>query len=208
VWALYGLLAIGAALAGVWVARHASLQGEAHAPELASGTWLPVARQIGDFTLKDQTGAALTAAQLRGAPTLVFFGYTHCPDVCPTTLFTLAQVRRALGAAAPRVLFVSVDPARDTPSQLAQYVSAFDPQFMAASGEPAELARVAAQFGVAYLRVDLPGGDYTMDHTAALFLLDAQVRNVAIFTPPFDAQRLAQDLRRVAFMNGFGGTGG
>ena len=193
---MYGVLAIGAAAAGIWAARHMAAPAPAAMPQLASGTWLPQAREVGELALTDQTGASFAAAQLKGAPALVFFGFTHCPDVCPTTLYTLAQVRRALGAGAPRVIFVSVDPARDTPAVLAQYVRAFDPQFIALSGDAHELARIAQRFGVAYARVDLPGGDYTMDHTAAVFLLDSAGRNVAIFTPPFDADRLAADLRR------------
>jgi protein SCO1/2 len=135
---------------------------------------------------------------LQGRPTLVFFGFTHCPDVCPTTLVTLAKVRRLAALPDLRVLFVSVDPARDTPAVLAQYVHAFDPDFVGASADAREIGRIAQKFGVAVARVDLPGGDYTMDHSAAVFLLDRRARIVAVFTPPFDVTPLAADLRRIA----------
>jgi len=97
-----------------------------------------------------------------------------------------------------RVLFVSVDPGRDTPAVLAPYVHAFDPDFIGATGDPAEIARLARKFGVAVARVDLPGGDYTMDHSAAVFLLDRHGQIVAVFTPPFDVAPFAADLQRVA----------
>ena len=129
----------------------------------------------------------------------MFFGFTHCPDVCPTTLVKLAQVRRqAALPAGLRVVFVSVDPQRDTPAVLGPYVRAFDPQFIGLTGEPAALGELARRFGVAVNRVELPGGDYTMDHSAVIFLLDADARLVGLFTPPFNVTALAQDLRAVA----------
>jgi protein SCO1 len=128
----------------------------------------------------------------------VFFGFTHCPDVCPTTLLQLAQARKHSKLPALRVLFVSIDPGRDTPAVLGRYVHAFDPTFEGVSGEGATLARLAANFGVAVSRVELPGGDYTMNHSAVLFLLDRTARIAAIFTPPFAAPALAADLNRAA----------
>jgi protein SCO1/2 len=166
--------------------------------ELTSGTWLPTPRSVGDFSLEDQSGAAFTQARLGGAPTLVFFGFTHCPDVCPTTLFKLAQLKRAAGIRDLRVLFVSVDPERDTPTLLARYLNSFDPAFVGLTGMPAAIAGLAQRFGVAFERVELAGGDYTMDHSATLFLLDRRGRIVAVFTPPFDVQRLSADLRKAA----------
>lgn len=168
------------------------------APRLASGTWLPRPRSIGQFSLVDQSGAAFTQARLRGAPALLYFGFTHCPDVCPTTLATLARVSRSQVVPGLRMIFVTVDPARDTPAVLARYVHAFDPRFMALTGTAPAIDSFAARFGVAFQRIALPGGDYTIDHTAALFLLDARARVVAIFTAPFDAARLEQDLRSAA----------
>lgn len=187
--------ALCAAIAGFYLAR----QLDRPAPQLASGTWLPAARAVPDFTLLDAEGRAFTRRDLAGTPTLVFFGFTHCPDVCPTTLVKLAQVRKqAQLPGGLRVVFVSVDPQRDTPAVLGPYVQAFDPQFIGLTGEPAALAELARGFGVAVNRVELPGGDYTMDHSAVIFLLDADAHLVGLFTPPFTVAALAQDLRAVA----------
>jgi protein SCO1/2 len=128
----------------------------------------------------------------------VFFGFTHCPDVCPTTLAKLAQVRRRAAIAGLQVLLISVDPQRDTPAVLGTYVHAFDPQFQGLTGDPQTIARLAANFGVALNRVELPGGDYTMDHSAVVFVLDDSAHIVAIFTPPFDVTALSADLARAA----------
>jgi protein SCO1 len=128
----------------------------------------------------------------------VFFGFTHCPDVCPTTLLKLARVKQAAGIANLRVLFVSIDPQRDTPQAVGLYVHAFDPAFAGLTGQPAAIAAVAQQFGVAVSRVDLPGGDYTMDHSAVVFLLDDAAHIDAIFTPPFEVAAMAADLRAAA----------
>jgi protein SCO1 len=181
-----------AALAGFWLARQLDRQ----APELASGTWLPQPRQLQDFRLTDITGARFTLADLAGRPSLVYFGFTRCPDVCPATLLKLAQVVHLGAVSGLRVVFISVDPQRDTPPVLALYVHAFDPSFQGLTGDPGTIARVAREFAVAVSRVELPGGDYTMDHTAAVFLLDARAREVAIFTPPFDVAAFAADLKR------------
>jgi protein SCO1/2 len=166
-------------------------------PALASGTWLQHPLPVGDFSLEDTGGHPFTRGELQGQPHLVFFGFTHCPDVCPTTLAMLAAVSRAHVAPA-RVLFVTVDPERDTRERLASYVHAFDPGFVGLTGDQATIARLARRFGVVISKVPLPGGDYTMDHSAVLFLLSAKGQIVGIFTPPFDTQRLEQDLRLAA----------
>ena len=163
-----------------------------------AGFWLAHRLDLGEFSLIDQNSAQFTAAGLRGAPTLVYFGYTHCPDVCPVTLLQLAQVVKSGAVPGLRVAFISVDPARDTPAQLAQYVHAFDPDFLGLTGSPAMLASVAHRFGVAFLRVDLPGGDYSMDHSSTLFLMDRRGHNVAVFNAPYDVKALTQDLRLAA----------
>jgi protein SCO1 len=191
---LLAAAALLAALAGFWVASEL----DRAAPRLASGTWLPQPRRVADFTLTDMFARPFTRADLAGAPTLVFFGFTRCPDVCPTTLLKLARVRKEAGIAGLRVLFVSIDPQRDTPQAVALYVHAFDPAFAGVTGEPAAIAAVAQQFGVAVSRVDLPGGDYTMDHSAVVFLLDDAARIAAIFTPPFEVAPMAADLKAAA----------
>ena len=185
--------AVAAGLLGFWLAQ----QLDRESPPLASGTWLPQPKPIGDFALIDAQGRPYTRADLAAAPTLVYFGFTHCPDVCPTTLAKLAQVRRQAALTSLRVLFVSIDPERDTPPAVALYAHAFDPSFQGVTGKPEEIVRVARNFAVAVNRVDLPGGDYTMDHSAVVFLVDAfGIR--AIFTPPFEVPGLVADLRRAA----------
>ena len=186
--------ALCAALGGYWLAQ----QLDRVSPRLASGTWLPQPKAVRDFRLTDTTGRAFSRAELAGAPTLVFFGFTHCPEVCPTTLMTLSQVRQRAVLKGLRVLFVSIDPQRDSAPVLGTYVHAFDPAFLGLTGEPGSILALAADFGVAVNRVPLPGGDYTMDHSAVVFLLDARARIAAIFTPPLDAAALASDLRRAA----------
>ena len=188
------MAALCAALAGFWLARELDRTG----PELASGTWLPRAKTIADFRLTDVRGQPFTLHDLQGKPNLVFFGFTHCPDVCPLTLAKLAQVKKSAALAGLQVLFVTVDPERDTPDLLGTYVHAFDPDFIGLTGDPTAIQKIAGEFGVAMQRVDLPGGDYTMDHSAVVFLTDARGQIVGIFTPPFETQRLTEDLRRAA----------
>jgi len=188
---LWVLLAVIAACGGAWLAR------ELHRsePQLASGTWLSPAHPIAEFSATDQNGRPFTRGSLLGHPTLVFFGFTHCPEVCPTTLATLAQVNRAAGVKGMRVLLVTVDPGRDTPVVLKRYLQAFDPQFLGATGTPAQIDALTKEFSVAARRIDLPDGDYMMDHSVAVFLLDERARRVAVFTAPFEVPRMAADLR-------------
>jgi protein SCO1 len=183
-----------AAFAGFWLAH----QLDREAPQLASGTWLPRAKAVADFHLLDASGRPFSRQDLTGTPALVFFGFTHCPDVCPTTLLKLARIRRAAIVPDLRVLFVSVDPQRDTAPVTAKYVHAFDAAFEGLTGDAAAIRSLAANFSVAFNRVELPDGDYTMDHSAVVFLLDRQARIVAIFTPPFEVQAFAADLKRAA----------
>ena len=114
------------------------------------------------------------------------------------TLLQLAQVVKSGVVPGLRVVFISVDPARDTPAQLAQYVHAFDPDFIGLTGSAAMVQTVAQRFGVAYQRVDLPGGDYSMDHSSTIFLMDARGHNVAVFNAPYDVKSLTRDLRLAA----------
>lgn len=193
-WLVWGVLAVVAAIAGFWVAQ----QSASSVPQLTSGTWLPQPRLLESLSLTDESGQPFTLRELQGRPTLVFFGFTHCPDVCPTTLAKLAQIRKSTGIENLRVLLITVDPQRDTPEQLARYVHAFDPDFKGATGAPEEIERVAREFGVPIARVELPGGDYTVDHSGVVFLLDDQARRVAIFTPPIEIEPIATDIRSVA----------
>ena len=132
-----------------------------------------------DFSLQDPKGVTRTLADFRGKAVVMFFGYTQCPDVCPTTLATLAQTMKLLGADADRVqvLFVTIDPARDTAALLAQYVPAFDPRFLALRGDADATAKAAKEFKIIYEKV--PGttpGSYTMDHSAGTYVFDPKGR--------------------------------
>ncbi len=132
----------------------------------------------------------------------MFFGYTNCPDFCPTTLSTLAalqkQLRQEKGAVLPQVLFVSVDAKRDTPAQLAKYVPYFDPSFigLTAADQPS-IEEVARKLGVAVVITPSPDGGYSVDHSGALFVLDPEGRLAALLTGPFTVQALAGDWQRI-----------
>jgi protein SCO1 len=170
--------------------------------ELATGTALSPRRELPDFSLIDQRGKAFTAADLRGHWSLLFFGYTNCPDFCPATLATLAamqkQLRAAKAAVLPQVIFVSVDAQRDTPAQLAKYVPYFDPGFigLTAADQPA-IEALAKQLGVAVVIQPAAGGGYTVDHSGAIFVLDPAGRISAILTGPFNAAALQKDFERL-----------
>jgi protein SCO1/2 len=141
----------------------------------------------GPFTLVDQDGKTLTAQDMRGKPYLVFFGYTHCPDVCPTTLFEISEVLHAMGKDANRInaLFISVDPERDTPAVIKDYLSSFDPHLRGATGSQTQLDAVEKAYRVYAKKVPTKDGDYSMDHSAVVYLMDKQGRFVA----PFNLKR-------------------
>jgi protein SCO1/2 len=128
------------------------------------------------FTLVDQKGAPITEAAMRGHPSVVFFGFTHCPEICPTTLFEMAGWLKTLGDEGKnlRAFFVSVDPERDTPAALDAYVSNFSDRITGITGDTAKIAAMTKAFGIYSRRVDTTGGDYTMDHTATVLLLDSK----------------------------------
>ena len=152
----------------------------------------------GPFSLTDQNGRTVTDRDLKGHPFLVFFGFTHCPDVCPTTLFDVSEVLRALGPDADRVraLFITVDPERDTASTLKDYVSSFDPHLLALTGDPAAIAAVAKAYRVYYKKVPLTEGGYTMDHTAIVYLMSKDGRFVSPFSLKRPTEAAVADLRK------------
>lgn len=170
-------------------------------PATASATILPQPRALPPLDLVDQDNRPLPRDFLRDRWTLVFFGFTQCPDVCPTTLATLAQMKKKLAdlpaEQQPRVLLVSVDPERDTPAILKPYVTFFDPSFLGATGTLAATTQAAAAFSVAFAKVPLPAGGYTMDHSAGLFVVSPAGALAAYASPPFDATVLARDFRKV-----------
>jgi len=152
----------------------------------------------GPFQLVDQDGKRVTDQDLKGRPSLVFFGYTHCPDVCPTTLFDVSEVMRALGRDADRAAayFITVDPERDTPAAMKDYLSSFDPHLRALTGDRPAIDAVEKAYRVYAKKVPTESGDYSMDHTALVYLMDKQGRFVAPFSLKRKPEEAAADLRR------------
>lgn len=151
-----------------------------------------------DFRLTDHNGKVRTLADFKGKAVVVFFGYTQCPDVCPTTMAEMATVMKELGPQADRVqvLFVTVDPERDTPELLSKYVPAFDPRFLGLTGDQAAVDKVAKDFKVFYQKVQgKEPGSYTMDHTAGSYVFDPQGRIRLFVRHGQGAEPIAHDLK-------------
>lgn len=152
----------------------------------------------GPFQLIDQHGQTVTEKNLQGRPTLIFFGFTHCPDVCPTALFEMSQVLGAMGKDADRVnaWFVSVDPERDTAAVMKDYLSGFDSHIKGLTGDAEAVAKALSGFRVYSRKVPLNDGGYTMDHTALVYLMDRSGKFVAPFNLKRTAEEAAADLKR------------
>jgi protein SCO1/2 len=191
---VFALLAVAGGLAGVMAARILGAGGVS----LTSGTWLPNPRPVAEFHLQDVSGHDFGLQNLRGHPTLLFFGFTNCPDICPTTLATLAQAQRTDPLPGAQVVFVSIDPQRDSAANLSLYLGAFSPNFIGARGDQAALAPLLKSLDAIAERQALPDGTYTMDHSATLYLIDTHARLAAVFSPPFKTAQLTADLHRIA----------
>lgn len=160
---------------------------------------IPTASAIGGpFQLTSHDGNQISDADLKGKPHLIFFGFTHCPDVCPTALFEVSEVLRALGPDGDkaRALFVTVDPERDTAPVLKDYLSNFDPRLIGVTGSIEDVGKMLSAYRVYYKKVPTEGGNYTMDHTALVYLMDKQGRFVAPFNLKRRPEEAAADLRR------------
>lgn len=189
-WVLWGLAGLAiVAGGGLWAYRtygpmmSADVQGEA----LIGGP----------FELVNSDGELVTAADLEGEPFAIFFGFTHCPDVCPTSLFEMAQWIEELGPAADemRFAFVTVDPERDTPQVIGDYVDAFSDDIIGLTGSPEQVGRVIDVYRVYAQKVPLEDGGYTMDHSAFVYLMDANGRYEAHITHGEDPERAVAKLR-------------
>ena len=195
----YALAAIVAFALGLILAR--VLVTPQALPVTENATILPQPRELPPLDLVDQDNRPLPRDFLQQGWTIVFFGFTQCPDVCPTTLTTLAQVKKKLAdlpaSQQPRVLLVSVDPERDPPAVLKPYVTFFDPSFLAATGTLAATTQAATAFSVPFAKVPLPEGGYTMDHGAGLFVVSPKGALAAYASPPLDATVLARDFRKI-----------
>lgn len=167
--------------------------------QFGTGNGTPSASAIGGpFKLIDQNGKPVTDADMKGRPFLVFFGYTHCPDICPTTLFEVSEVLRVLGPDASRTgaLFITVDPERDTPAVLKEYLSSFDPHLRGLTGDRPAIEAAEKAYRVYAKKVPAENGDYSMDHTALVYLMDKQGRFVVPFKLNRKPEAAAAELKR------------
>jgi protein SCO1/2 len=152
----------------------------------------------GPFNLVDQNAKPITDQDLKGHPFLVFFGFTHCPDVCPTTLFEVSEILRAAGPGAKdaRALFITVDPERDTPAVLKDYLASFDPRVIGVTGDSEAIAAVIKSYRVYAKKVPTENGGYTMDHTAIVYLMGKDGRYIVPFNMKRRPEEAAEDLKR------------
>lgn len=210
------IIAALAAAGGLWAAQDlfGSLTGGRSAsslPAVSSITLMPTPRVLPAFSLQQSDGTALTGEELHGQWTLVFIGFTHCPDVCPTTLAQLASAQKQWAAlpeaSRPRVLFVSADPDRDTPKITGDYAHAFNNDSLAATAPVPELEAFARSMSLVFMKVpnesrpdeSRPGhngraDDYSIDHSASMVVLDPHARMAGVIVPPFDPKAIAEDL--------------
>ena len=174
--------------------------------EGVTATVLPEARALPDFLLEDHHGKAFTNESLRGKWSFVFFGYTHCPDVCPTTLALLNQVdeklKKAKDIVLPQTIFISVDPERDTMEQLAEYVPYFNPEFIGVRGSIQQLQALTAPLGIAFGQEgneegDVESDDYEVFHSSRILLIDPKARLKALFSSPQDVNQIASDYIKI-----------
>jgi protein SCO1/2 len=202
-------VALLALLFGLWTQHNTNLTKPATTLTLSNGTVLPQPRLINEFTLTDMNGQPFTRDRLHGHWSLVFFGFTRCPELCPTTLSTLNQMYQQLKAdhqdPLPQIVFISVDPERDTPKQIKQYITGFNPDFFGATGSTIELEQMTQQFSVMYAKVMQENAkaptatqeDYTIDHSGTLLLVDPNGQLFAIFSMPHEAPALAQSFEKI-----------
>ena len=201
------LLVLAAALAaglGLLAARHAFGPAAVApaAPAMRAVRLFSPARELPAFSLRQSDGTPLVPGELRGHWTLVFLGFTHCPDVCPTTLAELSRAQKQWEAlpqpVRPRVLFVSVDPERDTPDRIGEYAHAFHRDTLAATADIPALEKFTSSLSLVFAKVvpkDAPAGQYTIDHSATLAVLDPQGRMAGIVRTPLDVPGIAADLQ-------------
>jgi len=206
-------VALAAMLVGVWLAE-TYREHDSRAMLLPDQviTLFPEPKPLTAFTLTDHKNRVFDLASLKGKWSFLFFGFTHCPDVCPTTLAVLARVhddiaKNAAGAEDIQFVFVSVDPNRDTAGDLRRYVDYFDTTFLGVTGDNAQIGKLAGQLGAVYRVAITPGvKNYPVYHSAAVFLLDPRGRYHAVFTPPFDAEAISKRFKMVRELEAGNGT--
>lgn len=183
---LLGAFVAGAAIVGAGVMTLLYAPGSERSSKVATQ-----AAVGGPFQLVDQDGQTVTDETFKGEPMLIFFGFTHCPDICPTTLFEMSQLFEALGPDARKVqgLFVTVDPERDTPEVMKSYIGSFHPSIQGLTGTPEQVAQIVKAYRAYAQKVPGKDGDYTMNHTAIVYLMDKN----GSFVMPFDLKRSPAD---------------
>jgi protein SCO1/2 len=188
-WVLVGVVALGV-IVMIW--RQSEPQ--------TSVSQTPLGNIGGPFTLTGTDGRPFASSKLNGKPAAIFFGFTHCPDVCPTTLARLARLRRQLGQGedALSIVFVSVDPERDTPAEVGNYLKLYETPVVGLTGSVAQVEQVKKQFGVYSRKVEQPGGSYSVDHTASVILLDRNGQFVATLSPEEGEEVALDKLKRIA----------
>ena len=188
------LLAAVAAGAGLWLSQR--YFSAPPAPQLQNAVLYPVPRAVPEFRLEQAGGQPLDTASWRGHWNIVYFGYTSCPDVCPTTLAVFKQAWKELGVLKEnyRFDFISVDPQRDAPEQLAKYVAFFSPDFIAATGSDEELTRLTRALGLMYARTTDANGAVQVDHSGSAVIINPQGQLIGMFRPPFTAEQIVADL--------------
>lgn len=196
---LYIILAAFAAGFGLWAGQHwLNKSPTKQISALQTVRMFPEVRQIPDFSLKGADGKVFNKASINKHWTLVFLGFTHCPDICPTTLGELSKAQKIWeplpAKSRPRVLFVSVDPERDTPKALAEYAAFFHQDTLVATASEPALANFVQSIAMVYAKKTLENGDYTMDHSATIVVLNPQGNEVGIIRPPFVPEKIAADL--------------
>ncbi len=193
-------------LGGLWASweiKKSSVPPGSALSMITDVTVLPEPREIPEFSLTDHRGQAFTKKDLEGKWSFLFFGYTHCPDVCPTALTTLNQVDKLLQESnwevRPQTVFVSVDPARDKVDDLAQYVSYFNPGFLGATGVEAQIHALSKPLGIAFWRAPAENStlDYLIDHSATILLVNPDNQLQALITPPHNPEGIAKDFQMI-----------
>lgn len=186
-WGLVGIAALGASL--LWI--------NSSSPSSRQTELAPIG---GPFTLTASDGRPFPSSRLNGRPAAIFFGFTHCPDVCPTTLARLVKLRRQLGKGdqALSIVFITVDPERDGPAEVGSYAELFQAPVIGLTGSPSQIDRVKSQFGVFSRKSEMPAGGYSVDHTASVFLMDRDGRFVATLSPEEDDRTAMDKLRRIS----------
>lgn len=198
----YILIAALAAALGLWAAQHWFGNHAAAGPQLQAVKLFEQPRALPAFSLRQSDGTQLVPGELNGHWTVVFLGFTHCPDICPTTLAELAQAQKQWAAlpdsTRPRVLFVSVDPDRDTPDRIGEYAHAFHRDTLAATADVPALEAFAKSLSLVFMKVPAadgaPADQYSVDHSAALAVLDPQGRMAGVIPPPLQPKAIAADL--------------